>query len=119
MRPTVVDYSLLFAVGIMWGAQFALNDIAIESFGPLTVGAGRLVFGVLALSAIVAGVSVYSRSQQAEGEKSPARVIRQPWRLYTAIAVVEAIIPLVFIPWGQRTVDSAIAACLPWYRFSP
>ena len=32
--------------------------------------------------------------------------------LYAVIAVVEGIIPLVFIPWGQRTVDSAIAAIL-------
>lgn len=104
LRPSILDYGLLLSVGLMWGAQFALNDIAIASFGPLTVGAGRLVFGVLALSLILA--------LTADAEARPGPPPRQPWRLYALIALVEGVVPLVFIPWGQRTVDSAIAAIL-------
>lgn len=105
LRPGRIDYALLLTVGFMWGSQFSLNEVAIRSFGPLTIGAGRLVFGVIALTIVI--LAFPSGNHQ-----KPAEPIHHPWRLYAVIAVVEAIIPLVFIPWGQRTVDSAVAAII-------
>lgn len=101
----MIDYGLLVVVGLMWGSQFSLNEVAIESFGPLTIGAGRLVFGVIALTLLM-------HAFPAGSEQNPTEPLRHPWGLYALIAIVEAVIPLVFIPWGQRTADSTVAAII-------
>ena len=92
-------------VGLMWGSQFALNALAIESYPALTVAAGRILIGFLTLAIIAAMLPQ-------QFVRLPETVKRQPWGLYSAIAIAEAIVPCFLIPWGQQHVDSAIAAII-------
>jgi drug/metabolite transporter (DMT)-like permease len=104
-RPVALDYALLAGIGIVWGSQFVFNELAIRDFPPLAVAAGRILIGFLTLSAIVVLLPKGPLSAS-EGAKS------QPWGLYCAIALFEAILPCFLIPWGQQHVDSSIAAIL-------
>ena len=104
-KPVALDYALLLGIGLVWGSQFVLNELAIHSFSPLTVAAGRILIGFLTLAAIVV-LLPRNPLTRAEGQKP------QPWGLYTAIALAEAILPCFLIPWGQQHVDSSIAAIL-------
>ena len=92
-------------IGIIWGSQFVFNELAIRALPPLTVAAGRILIGFSTLSLIVL-ILPKSPLSGFEGEKS------QPWGLYCAIALAEAILPCFLIPWGQQHVDSGIAAIL-------
>ena len=98
------NYLLLSGIGVIWGSQFVLNELAMKSFPPLTVAAGRLGIGLITLSLLL---GIISRKHTAS-----ARREKQPWRLYGAIAVFEGILPCYLIPWGQQRVDSSIAAIL-------
>ncbi len=104
-RPVTLDYLLLVGISLIWGSQFVLNELAIRSFTPLVVATGRVVIGFVTLTVIAALMS-----------KGAARNVNaadgQPWKLYCAIAVAEAILPCFLIPWGQQHVDSSIAAIL-------
>ncbi|WP_170351253.1 MULTISPECIES: DMT family transporter [Ruegeria] len=104
-RPVALDYLLLVGISLIWGSQFVLNELAIQSFSPLVVATGRVLIGFVTLT-IIAAV-MYGRSAG-----SSIKVGRQPWSLYCAIAVAEAILPCFLIPWGQQHVDSSIAAIL-------
>lgn len=104
-KPVALDYALLAGIGIIWGSQFVFNELAIRSFPPLTVAAGRILIGFLTLSAIVL-LLPKSPLSTSEGAR------RQPWGLYCTIALFEAILPCFLIPWGQQHVDSSIAAIL-------
>jgi drug/metabolite transporter (DMT)-like permease len=105
-KPSLTDYVLLVGIGLIWGSQFVLNELAIESIPPLSVGAGRIFFGFITLSLILGFLP------KADVQKSSAYFLKQPWGMYFLIALAEAIIPLFLIPWGQQYVDSSIAAIL-------
>ncbi|MFA3920226.1 DMT family transporter [Ruegeria hyattellae] len=104
-RPVQLDYLLLVGISLIWGSQFVLNELAIQSFSPLLVATGRVLIGFFTLT-IIAAV-MYGRSTHSATEG-----VRQPWSLYCAIAIAEAILPCFLIPWGQQHVDSSIAAIL-------
>ena len=104
-KPVAIDYALLVGIGLIWGSQFVLNELAIESYPPLSVAAGRVYVGFLTLSLVVV---LMPRGSVA----IPPEIDRQPWGLYSAIAFAEAILPCYLIPYGQQHVDSTIAAIL-------
>ncbi|HMB77302.1 MAG TPA: DMT family transporter [Kiloniellaceae bacterium] len=104
-KPNAVDYGLLLGVGLIWGSQFIFNAMAIAVFPPLTVAAARVFIGFLTLAAAIALLPK-------PGSGMAERSAKQPWGLYCAIALVEAILPCFLVPWGQQHVDSAIAAIL-------
>lgn len=104
-KPTGLDYALLAAVGVFWGSQFALNEVAIADFSPLETATGRVAIGALTLAAIV---HFAPRGVVGEAPRGGRRV----WALYFVIALVEAVLPCFLIPWGQERVDSSVAAIL-------
>ena len=104
-KPVALDYALLAGIGLIWGSQFVFNELAIRSFPPLSVAAGRILIGFITLAAIVL---LLPKSPLVSSEK----LGRQPWGLYCGIALAEAILPCFLIPWGQQHVDSSIAAIL-------
>lgn len=104
-KPTGLDYVILVVIGVIWGAQFMLNEFAIQGFSPLSIAAGRVLIGFITLS-----VFVIYMPQSAVVLSDDTR--RRPWGLYCGIAVAEAILPCFLIPWGQQHVDSSIAAIL-------
>ncbi|CUJ95632.1 putative DMT superfamily transporter inner membrane protein [Ruegeria denitrificans] len=104
-RPVALDYLLLVGISLIWGSQFVLNELAIRSFSPLVVATGRVLIGFFTLTIIALVMYRRSANSATEGD-------RQPWSLYCAIAIAEAILPCFLIPWGQQHVDSSIAAIL-------
>ena len=105
-KPSITDYVLLVGIGLIWGSQFVLNELAIQSLPPLSVGAGRIFFGFITLNIILWLIP------KKDLPGSGIQVTKQPWGLYFWIALTEAILPLFLIPWGQQYVESSIAAIL-------
>lgn len=44
------NYFLLLLVGVIWGTQFAFNNIALQSMTQITIAAGRSLIGFITLS---------------------------------------------------------------------
>ena len=98
---------LLFAVSIIWGAQFAFNKIALPYFAPTEIAFIRSIVGMLTLSVLWWLTSKnYKKSFAPIENKLKFNV------LLFSIALFEATIPFLLIPWGQQHIDSSIAAIL-------
>lgn len=97
-------YGLLLVIGIIWGGQFALNNVALQSLSPLMIATGRIVIGFITLAICV---SMSPRSSAQEGKLNVSLLI-----LYIFIALLEAVCPLFLIAWGLKHVSSGVAAIL-------
>jgi len=107
MGAASLNYLLLLGVGMIWGSQFMLNEIAIVAFPP--VAAGRTAIGFLTLAVLVPVVSGRDVRQPEQPGRAP------PWGLwgqYFIIGAFEATLPYYLVAWGQQRVDSAVAAIL-------
>lgn len=94
------DVLLLVLLASIWGGSFLFIKIAIADFPPLSIVAGRVIFGGLALAAIVL---VRRRALPRE-----PRV----WLDCAVLALVSNLGPFFLIAWGEQTIDSALAAIL-------
>ncbi len=93
-----LNFSLLLAVGVIWGSQFIFQDIALTALSPIWVGVGRTVIGFATLLILCAGLGL-------RGDRSNLR-------LYALIGLLEATLPFALIPWGQQYLESSVAAIL-------
>jgi drug/metabolite transporter (DMT)-like permease len=107
MAAATVNYLLLLGVGMIWGSQFMLNEVAIGAFPPAVIAAGRAVIGFLTLLTLVL---------VAPGNRNPPSDAQRPrsglWAHYFLIGLFEGTLPFYLIAWGQQRVDGAIAAIL-------
>lgn len=94
------ELALLGVVGFLWGAQFGLTKIQLETLPPVTGVAIRLALGAAFLWLVV----------WAQGGGIPRGLTR--WRDFTIQGVLTSAGPGVMIAWGQQFVDSALAAIL-------
>lgn len=94
------DVLLLVLLASIWGGSFLFIKIAIDDFPPLSIVAGRVIFGGLALAAIVL----------ARRRALP----RDPgvWLDCAVLAAIANLGPFFLIAWGEQTIDSALAAIL-------
>ena len=94
------NFSLLILLAAIWGGSFLFIKVAVVAIPPLTVVAGRVLLGVLALALLV----VLSRQ----------RLPREPriWLDFLVIALIGNLIPFFLIAWGELVIDSALAAIL-------
>lgn len=99
-QPGPLDYFLLLALSFLWGSAFLLTEVALTGFGPVTIAAGRISLGALALILFCAAT---------------AR-IRRPSRrdlIYLALGGISGTaFPFAVIAWGQQETTSATAAIL-------
>jgi len=100
MRPSLGDYILLAVLGALWGASFLLIKVAVATIPPLTVAAGRIGLGavLLLLVSIVRG--------------APLRQIRVFWGSFVAMGMLGTVLPFFLIGWGERRIDSGLAAIM-------
>ncbi|MDQ3881108.1 MAG: EamA family transporter [Chloroflexota bacterium] len=94
------DWAVFAALGLMWGSSFLFIKIGVETLTPFTLVAGRIAIGAAVLLAIVL---------------TTREVLPRQRRVYAHIAVVAMlgmVIPFSLITWGERTIDSALAAIL-------
>lgn len=98
MKPR--EWVVFFALGLIWGSSFLWIKIAVQEVDPFTLVSWRLLFGTLGMVAVIA--------------------LRRPpfprgWRSWAALAVLGIIntaLPFVLISWGEKSIDSAVAAVL-------
>jgi drug/metabolite transporter (DMT)-like permease len=100
MRPARADYLLLLMLGLTWGASFLLIKIAVVSIPPLTVAAGRILIGALALGGVM-------RFRGARFPKGAAT-----WSKLFFMGAVGTVLPFALINWGETQIDSGLAAIL-------
>lgn len=98
-RPPL-DWALLLALGLLWGSAFMFQELAVESVGPVTATAIRLVLAALALCvALRLGLR---------------RLPREPrlWGWLLAIALLGNVMPFALSTWAQERVESNLAGIL-------
>ena len=104
-KPSPLDYALLTGIGLSWGSQFILNQLAIASIPPLMVSTGRVLIGCAVLTSLIWAFPQFGRFQANE-------TVKQPWGKFALIGITEAIVPYFLVPWGQQHVSASAAAIL-------
>ncbi len=94
------DWLALFALTALWGTSFALNEVALASFSPAVMVAGRVV---IATSVLI----VFMR---ASGVRLP-RTARD-WVPMLVLAVAGNLLPFQLVAWAQQYIASSTAGVL-------
>lgn len=93
-------YLLLFLLSCMWGPSFLLLKIAIKEIQPITIACLRSVIGALILIAIV-------KSKKYRFPKLGLIYVH-----FLLIGFFSIALPFSLITWGERFIQSALAAIL-------
>lgn len=101
-----VNYLLLSLIAIIWGSQYALNNIALRSFTPIDIACLRAVIGAITLA--ICTMLFKTKKPAPATTAAPKKV----WHLYLLIALFESVIPLFLTAWGLTMVTSGTAAIL-------
>ena len=92
---------LLLVLTGLWGSSFLFIEIALRELEPTVVIVLRLLLAALVLVPVLAlrfGTGgAYSR-------------LREAWRPLLVLGAVNAAVPFTLIAWGQKHIDSGIAA---------
>jgi drug/metabolite transporter (DMT)-like permease len=99
VRPPL-DWALLVALGLLWGGAFMFQEIAVESVGPATATAIRLVLAALALCALL----------RLRLRRLPRE--RRLWAWLAAVALLGNVLPFALTTWAQERVESNLAGVL-------
>jgi len=84
--------------GIVWGSSFLFIAVALTGMTPAQVAGGRLLFGALALAAIVA----------IRRERLP-RTLRV-WAHLCVLSVSFCVVPFLLFAWAEQHVSSGLAS---------
>jgi len=99
-RPTARDWLLFGLISFFWGSSYLFIKIGIETLSPLTLISGRLFFGSLVLGAALLLARV------------PIPRDRSTYAKLVVMAVFNIVVPFSLITWGERYIDSSLAAIL-------
>lgn len=88
------------ALGLIWGSSYLWIKIGVETLPPLTLIAGRLLFGASFL-AIVVAVARQELPRQ-----------RRQYGHLLVMSLVNIVIPFTLITYGEQSIDSALASIL-------
>ena len=94
------NWFLLILLSAIWGGAFTLNKMALDSFTPEVVVAGRLISGSVFLVVLI--YFLYKRFSI-----NLAQV-----NYYLFMSLVGIVIPFIAIITGQKNIDSAMAGIL-------
>lgn len=84
--------------GIVWGSSFLFIAVALTGMTPAQVAGGRLLFGALALGAIV----LVRRERLPRG--------RRTWGHLVVLAVSFCVVPFLLFAWAEQHVSSGLAS---------
>ncbi len=101
-RPHLINWSLLLALGLIWGASFLGVSVALTGFGPITVAAIRVTIA----AAILTGVSIKM------GHGLPATRTatgRKTWLHAFGMGMFSNAVPFSLLSWAQIHVSSGYA----------
>jgi drug/metabolite transporter (DMT)-like permease len=94
------DWFIFFLLGGIWSSSFLWIKIALQEVGPLTLVAWRVLLGLLFGTAAV----LLSRA------RLPRRF--SDWFPLLVLGITNVAVPFLLISWGERSIDSAVAAVL-------
>ena len=89
--------TLLLTLAAIWGASYLFIEIALRDLEPTTMMALRLVIAVAFLGTLMAVRGILGRLRRAG------------WRPF-ALGVINSAVPFTLIAWGQKHIDSGVAA---------
>ena len=94
------NWFLLILLSAIWGGAFTLNKMALDSFTPEVIVAGRLISGSVFLVALI--YFLYKRFS----------INLTQVNYYLFMSLVGIVIPFIAIITGQKNIDSAMAGIL-------
>ena len=94
------NWFLLILLSAIWGGAFTLNKIALNSFTPEVIVAGRLISGSIFLVALI--YFLYKKFSMNLSQIN----------YYLFMSLVGIVIPFIAIITGQKNIDSAMAGIL-------
>ncbi len=100
MRPATRGPTLIIALALLWGSNFAWIKISLDSFSPTQVTFGRMLLGALILLVVVA----ITHDQLPHG--------RSTWGHLTVAALVANAVPYLLFALGETRIDSSIAGVM-------
>lgn len=98
--PHAGDWISLLALAVLWGSAFMLTEIALQSFPPSMLVAGRI---------LIAAVTVYGYLRLT-GSTLPAP--GRAWMPMILLALFSNVLPFHLIAWSQQHIDSSLAGVL-------
>ena len=100
MNLVKTNWFLLILLSAIWGGAFTLNKMALDSFTPEVIVAGRLISGSLFLVALI--YFLYKKFS----------INFSQINYYLFMSLVGIVIPFIAIITGQKNIDSAMAGIL-------
>ena len=94
------NWFLLILLSAIWGGAFTLNKMALDSFTPEVIVAGRLISGSVFLVALI--YFLYKKFS----------INLAQINYYLFMSLVGIVIPFIAIITGQKNIDSAMAGIL-------
>lgn len=102
------DLALLFALAGLWGASFLFIKVAVAEVTPTFLVAVRMVLATATLmlaAALMRRVFVNTESFTWDG-------LLRSWKPLMVLGLVNAVLPYLFIAWGEKWISSGAAAIL-------
>ena len=100
MNLIKTNWFLLILLSAIWGGAFTLNKMALDSFTPEVIVAGRLISGSLFLVVLI--YFLYKKFS----------INFSQINYYLFMSLVGIVIPFIAIITGQKNIDSAMAGIL-------
>ncbi len=98
--PHSGDWLSLLALTALWGSSFLLNEIALASFAPSVLVAGRI---------IIAAALIFAYLRLSGGSLPlPGRA----WWPMVVLAIFGSVLPFHLVAWSQQYIDSSLAGVL-------
>ncbi len=98
MKPK--EWLAFILLGTVWGSSFLWIKIAVQEVGPFLLVALRLLFGILGLL----GAVLITRPAWPKDWRT--------WLAFTFLGLINTALPYTLISWGEKYIDSAVAAIL-------
>lgn len=98
--PTLADWATLLLLTVFWGTAFMFNELALSSFGPSVLVAGRVLLAAACLFALL----------RLTGVRLPPP--GPAWLPLGAMALLGTVLPFHLTAWAQQHIDSAVAGVL-------
>ena len=96
----LVEWSMLLLLSMLWGGSYFFVEIALLEWSPLLIVAVRIVIA----AAVIWGIVLASGL--------PVPRSRSAWAAFFWMGLLNNIIPFLLIVWGQKEIESGLAAIL-------
>lgn len=96
----VTEWMLLLVLGVLWGGSYFFGKVALAQLSPFTVAVCRLGLAAVVLNA----------AARAAGHRLPGSF--PAWRAFCIMGLLNNVIPMSLILWGQIRIGSGLAAIL-------